>query len=82
MNQNGQYIPLFIASIIFYVLVLNMALLFIIKPNFIFSRLKENHPFKKYSNYLNVGSYVALFLASFWLGLMSYLIKMFNVAVF
>ncbi len=70
-----RYIKLFILAIVLYVVVLNVSLVFSARPRFFFK--KENSQ----GEVLKVVFLLLLFIASFWLGIQTYIMKLFNSVI-
>ncbi len=72
MNQE-TIISTFKISFILYVLFLNITLIVVIKPRFIFGD-KHTNPSRKW----DVPLYITLFIFTFWLGTLTYLLRIYN----
>lgn len=75
------YVKLFVLSIICYFIILNLSLIFIIEPKFIAKHISHFEWYKKFQPSLSILFLITLFIASFFLGMSAFLMKIFNTMV-
>ncbi len=71
-------VQFFIASVFIYILVLNAALIFIVEPKFLTKYYAHLPLYKNNKDALGAIFLILLFVSSFFLGMMSLLMKLFN----
>jgi hypothetical protein len=71
-------IQFFIYSVVLYVLLLNMSLIFLIEPKFIAKYFVHKKFYQENRQWIQTTSLILLFLGSFALGMGALLMKLFN----
>lgn len=75
------YVKFFIYAALVYFLVLNLTLVLIIEPKFT-TKYYGHHPlYQKFKSTLSALFLIGLFVASFFLGMFAFLMKIFNTMI-
>lgn len=76
--MNVSAISVFVLSIVIYFLFLNGAMVLILEPKFLSKLIEKNTFFQKYKTPLAAIFLILLFITSFWLGMIGFLLKIYN----